>query len=89
MDSAAGSTKEARNRNNQAVFPIKGKIINCLKSDLNKVMSNEVISSMISAFGLVFDGKKIVVDENKLRYGKIIITTDADVSKTAYERLFA
>ena len=44
---------------------------------------------MIDAFGLEVRDNKVVVDESKLRYGKIVITADADVSKTAYERLFA
>ena len=44
---------------------------------------------MIDAFGLEIKDNKVIIDENKLRYGKIIITADADVSKTAYERLFA
>ena len=44
---------------------------------------------MVDAFGLEVKDNKIIVDENKLRYGKFIITADADVSKTAYERLFA
>lgn len=78
--SAAGSTKEARDRRTQAVFALRGKIINTLKADLHKVMQNKEISGMIDAFGLeVIDGK-VVVNEDKLRYGKIIITADADVN---------
>ena len=87
--SAAGSTKEARNRLTQAVFPVRGKILNVLKVDLHKAMGNAEISGMIDAFGLEIKDGKVIVNEDKLRYGKIIITADADVSKTAYEKLFA
>ena len=87
--SAAGSTKEARNRLTQAVFPVRGKILNVLKVDLHKAMGNAEISGMIDAFGLEVKDGKVIVNEDKLRYGKIIITADADVSKTAYEKLFA
>lgn len=87
--SAAGSTKEARNRTTQAVFPVRGKILNVLKADLHKALQNAEINGMIDAFGLEIKDGKVIVDESKLRYGKIVITADADVSKTAYERLFA
>ena len=87
--SAAGSTKEARDRATQAVLPVRGKILNTLKTDLHKALQNQEISAMIDAFGLEVRDNKVVVDESKLRYGKIVITADADVSKTAYERLFA
>lgn len=89
MDSAAGSTKEARDRITQAVLPVRGKILNTLKVDLHKALSNNEINAMIDAFGLEIKDNKVIVDETKLRYGKIIITADADVNKTAYERLFA
>ena len=78
-DSAAGSTKEARNRLTQAVFPLRGKILNTLKVDLHKALGNAEISGMIDAFGLEVKDGKVIVDETKLRYGKIIITADADV----------
>lgn len=87
--SAAGSTKEARNRSTQAVFPVRGKILNVLKADLHKAMQNAEIDGMINAFGLEVKDGKVIVNEEKLRYGKIVITADADVSNTAYERLFA
>ena len=87
--SAAGSTKEARDRLTQAVFQLRGKVLNVLKVDLHKALQNKEINGMIDAFGLEVKNGKVVVDESKLRYGKIIITADADVSKTAYERLFA
>ena len=78
MDSAAGSAKEARNRNTQAILPVRGKILNVLKADLAKALGNEEIKSMITAFGLEIKDNKIVVNEDKLRYGKIIIMADAD-----------
>ena len=77
--SAAGSTKEARDRNTQAVFQLRGKILNVLKADLHKAMQNKEISGMIDAFGLEVKDNKIIFDESKLRYGKFIITADADV----------
>lgn len=87
-DSAAGSAKEARNRDTQAILPIRGKILNVLKADLSKAMGNEEIKSMIIAFGLQVQNNKIVLDENKLRYGKIIIMADADVDGDHIRCLF-
>jgi len=87
-DSAAGSAKEARDRNTQAILPIRGKILNVLKADLNKAMSNEEIKSMIVGFGLQVQGNKIILDESKLRYGKIIIMADADVDGDHIRCLF-
>ena len=87
-DSAAGSAKEARDRATQAILPIRGKILNVLKCDLNKAMSNEEIKSMILGFGLQVDGNKIILDESKLRYGKIIIMADADVDGDHIRTLF-
>ena len=86
--SAAGSTKEARDRNTQAVLPVRGKILNVLKTDLHKAMQNAEISSMIDAFGLEVKDGKVIVDESKLRYGKIIITADADVDGSHIRILF-
>ena len=86
--SAAGSTKEARNRLTQAVFPVRGKILNVLKVDLHKAMSNAEISGMIDAFGLEVKDGKVIVNEDKLRYGKIIITADADVDGSHIRALF-
>lgn len=87
-DSAAGSTKEARNRLTQAVFPLRGKILNTLKVDLHKALGNAEISGMIDAFGLEVKDGKVIVDESKLRYGKIIITADADVDGSHIRILF-
>ena len=86
--SAAGSTKEARNRVTQAVLPVRGKILNTLKVDLHKALKNAEISAMIDAFGLEVKDGKVIVDESKLRYGKIIITADADVDGSHIRVLF-
>lgn len=78
-DSAAGTAKEARDRGTQAILPVRGKILNTLKCDLHKAMSNAEIQGMITAFGLEIKDNKIILNEDKLRYGKIIIMADADV----------
>ena len=86
--SAAGSTKEARDRGTQAVFQLRGKILNVLKADLHKALQNKEISGMIDAFGLEVKDGKVIVDEAKLRYGKIIITADADIDGSHIRILF-
>lgn len=88
MDSAAGSAKEARDRSTQAILPVRGKILNVLKTDLAKAMQNAEIQGMITAFGLEIKDGKIIVDESKLRYGKIIIMSDADVDGAHIRVLF-
>ena len=86
--SAAGSTKEARDRGIQAVFQLRGKPLNVLKCDLHKALQNKEISGMVDAFGLEVKDNKIIVDESKLRYGKFIITADADVDGSHIRVLF-
>ena len=86
--SAAGSTKEARDRSTQAVFQLRGKPLNVLKCDLHKALQNKEISGMVDAFGLEVNNGKIIVDESKLRYGKFIITADADVDGSHIRVLF-
>ena len=87
-ESAAGTAKEARDRNTQAVFQLRGKMLNVLKVDLHKALQNKEINGLISAFGLEVKDGKVIVDETKLRYGKMIITADADVDGSHIRILF-
>ena len=78
-ESAAGSAKEARDRTKQAIFQLRGKVLNTLKVDIHKALQNKEIDGMINAFGLEVKDGKVIVDESKLRYGKFIITADAKI----------
>ena len=84
-DSALGSVKMARDAEFQAVIPVRGKILNCLKADYNKIFKNEIITDIIKLLGC---GVEVTTKANKdissfnldgLRWNKIVICTDADV----------
>lgn len=89
-NSAAGNLKSARDNEFTAVLPIRGKLLNVRKSSLDKIQKNAEIMTMIEAFGLKVDPKtmKLTYDEDELRYGKIIIESDADSDGSHIKNLF-
>lgn len=89
-DSASGNLKMARDNEFQAVMPVRGKILNTQKATLDKIQKNAEIMTMIDAFGLYIDKStmKVSYDKNSLRYGKIIIMSDADVDGAHIKNLF-
>ena len=89
-DSASGNLKTARDNEFQAVMPVRGKILNTQKATLEKIQKNAEIMTMIDAFGLKIDTKsmKVTYDKDDLRYGKIIIMSDADVDGSHIKNLF-
>ena len=89
-DSASGNLKMARDNEFQAILPVRGKILNVRKATLDKIQKNAEIMTMIEAFGLKVDTKTMKLTYNKedLRYGKIIIESDADVDGSHIKNLF-
>ena len=89
-DSASGNLKDARDNEFQAVMPVRGKILNTQKATLDKIQKNAEIMTMIDAFGLTVDVKnmKVTYNPEDLRYGKIIIMSDADVDGAHIKNLF-
>jgi DNA gyrase subunit B len=75
-DSAGGSAESGRDRNYQAVLPLRGKVLNVEKAEIEKLLKNEEIASLIAAVGVDIGNAE---DTTKLRYGRIVILTDADV----------
>lgn len=84
-DSALGACKQARDASFQAIMPVKGKILNCLKSDYDKIFKSEIITDLIKVLGCGVEVKSkaakdlSLFDINNLRWSKILICTDADV----------
>jgi len=78
-DSAGGSAKEARNKENQAVLPLRGKVLNTMSKDARTVLANKELQAIATAIGVDPHGAADTPDLTGIRYGKIIVMTDADV----------
>lgn len=88
-DSAASGLISGRDSEFQAVFPIRGKIINVFKASSEKIFANQEVINITKALGLTLDNKthKLIYDEDKLRYGKILLACDADPDGQAIKNL--
>ena len=78
-DSAGGSAKEARNKENQAILPLRGKVLNTMSKDSRTVLANKELQAIATAIGVDPHGPDETPDLSGLRYGKVVIMTDADV----------
>jgi topoisomerase-4 subunit B len=78
-DSAGGSAKEARDKDTQAVLPLRGKVLNTMSKDARTVLANKELQAIATAIGVDPHGAEDTADLSGLRYGKIIVMTDADV----------
>ena len=84
-DSALGACKQARNPDFQAIMPIRGKILNCLKADYDKIFKSEIITDLVKVLGCGVEVKTkanknlSTFDLSQLRWNKVILCTDADV----------
>jgi topoisomerase-4 subunit B len=78
-DSAGGSAKEARDKESQAILPLRGKVLNTMSKDSRTVLANKELQAIATAIGVDPHGSEDAVDLSGLRYGKVILMTDADV----------
>ncbi len=78
-DSAGGSAKEARDKESQAILPLRGKVLNTMSKDSRTVLANKELQAIATAIGVDPHGPEDAVDLTGLRYGKVILMTDADV----------
>ena len=78
-DSAGGSAKEARDKETQAILPLRGKVLNTMSKDARTVLANKELQAIATAIGVDPHGPDDTVDLTGMRYGKVIVMTDADV----------